>query len=150
MKDKSLAVTTEEMWSRLFASPDIDSYLAGGAEDERLPSLSEYITKLCEARGEKPEQVLKRSNIESSYGHRLFTGKRHPSRDTVLQLAFGFGMDVAEAQQLLKVARMARLHPKVKRDAVIAYCLHNGSSAVDTQHVLFDNGLPLIGGGRHA
>ena len=149
MRDKSLAVTTEEMWRKLFASPDIDSYFEG-EDDGGLPAFDEYIRELCEASGEKPEQVLRRGNVESSFGHRVFSGKRRASRDTVLQLAFGFRMDVDETQQLLKVARMARLHPKVKRDAVIAYCLHNGRSIVETQQLLFDNGLPVIGGGRSA
>ena len=61
----------------------------------------------------------------SSYGHRLFSGERNPSRDTALRLAFALEQDFDGVQQLLKFARAAVLHPRVKRDAVIAYCLHN-------------------------
>jgi hypothetical protein len=93
--------------------------------------------------------VIKRANIESSYGHRLFRGSRNPSRDTVLQLAFGFGMDTAEAQQLLKIARHAALHPKVKRDAIIAFCLENGRTVIEAQNYLYDNDMPLLGGASH-
>ncbi len=148
MDNKSHSVTTEEMWGRLFSAPSIDRYLA--ANDELIPKFSDYISGLCKARGERPEKVIRRGNIESSYGHRIFSGARKPSRDTVLQIAFGFEMDSEEAQQLLKIAREAALHPKVKRDAVIAYCLHNKISFMETQQYLFDNGMPLIGGGRRA
>ena len=149
MMDKSTALTTEEMWGMLFASPDIDSFLAGGTEGYALPGLSDYINELCAARDIKPMTVIKRANIESSYGHRLFRGSRNPSRDTVLQLAFGFGLNTAEAQQLLKVARQAALHPKVKRDAIIAFCLEKGRSVIETQNYLYDNDMPLLGGASH-
>ena len=85
----------------------------------------------------------------SSYGHRLFAGGRNPSRDTVLQLAFGFELDPEGAQELLKIARAAQLHPKVKRDAVIAFCLHRGQSLIEAQQALMDHGLPILGGARN-
>ncbi|MDO4890239.1 MAG: helix-turn-helix transcriptional regulator [Coriobacteriaceae bacterium] len=97
----------------------------------------------------KHEAVITRSGIERSYGHRLFNGTRNPSRDTVLQIAFGFGLDCDGAQQLLKVAGMSPLHPKVKRDAVVAYCLHNGRSLMDAQELLYEYALPLLGGAKH-
>lgn len=153
MIDKSNALSTEELWTRLLGSKKVEDYLGGGAafaEEISLPALQDYLADLCEMIDEKPEQILRRGDIESSYGHRIFAGARNPSRDTVLKLAFGFGLDVDETQQLLKVARLSALHPKVKRDAVIAFCLHNGKNIVEVQQYLYDNELPLLGGNRHA
>ncbi len=147
MKEKS--VSTQELWARLFKSPSVDGFFAEYDSALELPGFSDYITELCEAKGEKPERVIKRGNIETSYGHRLFAGGRNPSRDTVLQLAFGLELDADGAQQLLKVAHMATLHPKVKRDAVIAFCLHHHSTLTEAQQALHDNCLPLIGGARY-
>ena len=149
MKDKAREVSTRELWARLFQAPSVDLFLSGGGGDCPLPSFSEYITQLCEDRGVRPEAVVRRGDIERSFGHRLFSGARNPSRDTVLQLAFGFGLTADETQQLLKVARATPLHPKVKRDAVIAYCLHGRRSLVDAQECLEKYGLPLIGGKRN-
>jgi hypothetical protein len=73
---------------------------------------------------------------------------RNPSRDTVLRLVFGFALSTDETQQLLKMAQVIALHPKVKRDAVIAYCLHNGKTLIEAQQALHDNNLPLIGSNR--
>ena len=143
------SVTTRELWARLFQSPSIDSYFSGNSDACEMPKFSEYITQLCESRNEKPAWVINRAEIERSFGHRLFTGVRNPSRDTVLQLAFGFGLSTDETQQLLKVARMTPLHPKVKRDAVIAYGLHLGENVVWAQLMLYDHGLPLLGGKRN-
>ena len=133
---------------RLFKSPSVDGFFADNDSALELPAFSEYITELCKAKGEKPERVIKRGNIETSYGHRLFAGGRNPSRDTVLQLAFGLELNTDATQQLLKVAHMAPLHPKVKRDAVIAYFLYHHSPLTEAQQALYDNHLPLIGGAK--
>lgn len=149
MKDKTISVTTQELWARLFHAPTIDRYLADNSGSCEFPSFSDYITEMCKNKGEKPEQILKRSNIESSFGHRLFSGMRKPSRDTVLQLAFGFELTTDETQQLLRAAQAVALHPKVKRDAVIAFYLHKGKTIVEVQQALYDSQLPLIGGSRN-
>ena len=146
--DKRENVTTLELWARLFKAPSIDRFLADSGRSE-LPAFSDYITDLATARNEKPERIINRSGLERSFGHRLFSGGRNPSRDTVLQLAFGFQMTPDETQQLLKVAQASPLHPKVKRDAVIAYCLHNGRQLIDAQQALHEYGLPLLGGRRN-
>ena len=136
--------TTQELWGKLFKSATVENYL-DEVDGGRLPQFTEYIGALCFAKGEKEETVIKRGNIESSYGHRLFKGARKPSRDTVLQLAFGLELDFDGTRQLLKIARAAALSPRVKRDAVIAYCLYHHKSFMETQELLFDNGLPTIG-----
>lgn len=150
MIDKSTKITTRELWARLFKSPSVEKYLEMNEESCDMPSFSEYISSLCISKQQKPESVIRRGNIESSFGHRLFSGARNPSRDTVLQVAFGLELDTDETQQLLKIAHAAALHPRVKRDAVIAYCLHNHKSFVDAQQILYDNGLPLIGRNKDA
>ncbi|MBP5159392.1 MAG: hypothetical protein ILP10_03740 [Lachnospiraceae bacterium] len=140
--------TTNELWGKLFGAPQVGTYL-DEAGDNLLPEFSEYIKALTLAKGEREEAVIRRGGIESSYGHRLFKGARNPSRDTVLQLAFGLELDSDGTQQLLKVARATALHPRVKRDAVIAFCLYNHKSFMETQELLYDNGLPTIGEKRH-
>ena len=139
-------ISTSELWARLFKAPSVSSYLDEQSGTE-LPAFSDYIAQLAEERDEKREAVIMQAGIERTFGHRLFNGTRNPSRDTVLQLAFGLKLDADGAQQLLKVAGMSALHPKVKRDAVVAYCLHNGRSLIDVQQELYDHELPLLGGG---
>ena len=116
-------LTTQELWAQLFQASSADLFLNELSSRDDFPPLHEYLQALCKSRGEKAERVLRRGDIESSYGHRIFSGQRNPSRDTVLQLAFGLEMDAEETQQLLKIARATALHPRVKRDAVIAFCL---------------------------
>ena len=138
-------ISTLELWQRLISAPSIEAYLAENADACGLPPFCDYITNLCVERGERPEHVINRSGIERSFGHRLFSGARHPSRDTVLRLAFAFCLDAEETQRLLEVAQLSPLQPRVVRDAVIAFCLHRRMSLMDAQQTLYDNGLPLMG-----
>lgn len=147
MKENSL--TTRELWAKLFSSPTVDGFFNESGEFTRLPDFSDYIKSLCKEKGEKPKTVLERGCIESSYGHRLFSGTRNPSRDTIIQFAFGFELNVEETQRLLKVGRAASLHPKVKRDAVIAFCLSKKKTLMETQFILEKEELPSIGGVKY-
>ena len=146
---RKINLTTRELWAELFKAPTVEDYFESSRHSRSLPVFSEYITLLCNEKGEKPEHILKKSCIESSFGHKLFSGTRNPSRDTVLQLAFGFELDNDETQQLLKIARMSALHPRVKRDAVIAFCLHRHISLIETQQLLYENKLPVLGEKRN-
>ncbi len=137
---------TSTLLRRLFKAPDLKRFLEGNSTEMEIPLFHDYITELCRTMGQVPERVIKMASIERTYGHQLFNGTRKPSRDKVIQLAFGFGLSVDEAQKLLKIAQKSLLYPKIKRDAVILYCLNNQKSIIETQSVLETLGLTLIGG----
>lgn len=108
---------------------------------------SEYISLLSKEKGMAPIKVIKNAQIDRVYGHQLFSGIRKPSRDKVLQLAFGFGLSLAETQKLLRIADKSSLYPKIKRDAAIIYGLNNRMQISEMQEFLFSLDLPVIGGG---
>jgi len=143
-RDPPLA--TDVLWDQLFEAPSFERFVSDNQEEIGLPSFSEYIRVLCRQKGEAAERVIRRANIERSYGHQIFRGSRRPSRDTVLQLAFGFGADLPQVQALLKHAGHSPLYPRIERDAAIGYCLHHRMSLIDAQSVLAELRVPLIGG----
>ena len=146
--NKADKLSTEELLALLFKTSSLAQFLDGNASHLSLPSFHEYIASLCAARKEVPEHVIQRAGLEKSFGHQLFSGRRTPSRDTVLQLAFGFSLTIAETQELLKVAGKSPLYPRVKRDSAIIYCLYHAVSLVDAQIILSDLDLPALGEGR--
>jgi hypothetical protein len=105
-------------------------------KDVMLPPFHDYISQMCIDRGETREHVIKRASINRTYGHQLFNGTRIPSRDKVIQLAFGFGLDLRQTQDLLKVARQSQLVPQVKRDAAILYGIMHKMTANEVQKLL--------------
>ena len=144
--DNQKRISTDELLALLFKERNLEQFLKRNESEYLMASFSDYLNNWCKKHLEIPEQVIRRSNLEKSYGHQLFSGKRNPSRDTVLQLAFGMHADLAEAQEMLRIARRSMLYPRIKRDTVIIYCLHNRLSLVDTQIILQDLELPLLGG----
>ncbi len=140
--------STTTFFSRLLEATDLEQFIKSNEDEMHMPPFCEYITQLCKKQGKVPEHIIKRANIERSFGHQIFRGSRNPSRDTVLQLAFGFEADVDEAQELLKYAGKNALYPRVKRDAALIYCLHDHFTIVEAQRVLHEMGLPLLGTGK--
>lgn len=140
--------TTSTLWASLFKAASIQSYIHKNDEDLDSPTFAEYISSLCRERGMVAERVIKRAGVERGFGHQIFRGVRRPSRDTVIQLAFGFEADVEQAQKLLRIAGYCDLYPRIKRDAVICYCLKNGYGIIEAQQMLMDLALPIIGGDR--
>lgn len=134
---------TAQMWAEVFKSPS-----AGGlknAGEIGLQPFPDYLRALCAARGERPEQVIRRADVERSFGHQIFKGTRRASRDNVIRLAFGFGLDLEGAQALLRHAGCGPLYPRVLRDAAIGFCLENGAPLMDCLEALLELGVPLLG-----
>ena len=139
-------ISTDELLTLLFKERNLEHFLQRNESAYLTASFSEYLNQWCRRHLDVPEQVIRRANLEKSYGHQLFSGKRNPSRDTVLQLAFAMEADLPQAQEMLRIARRSLLYPRIKRDAVLIYCLHNRISLLDAQIILQDLALPLLGG----
>lgn len=138
--------TTSTMLRRLMKTSDIKRFIDQNDGRMNAPSFTEYLAACCERAGMLPDHIIKRTDIDRTYGHQLFNGTRAPSRDKVLQLAFGFGFGVEETQKLLRAARKSELYPKLRRDAAIIFCLNKSKSLTETQIILDELGLPLLGG----
>ena len=137
---------TSELLRRLFRTTSFERFLSEEGEAVALPPFHEYLRKLCEERGEVREHVIQRADIERTYGHQIFRGIRSPSRDKVIQLAFGFRMTPEEAQRLLTAARKPQLYPRLRRDAAILYGLSHRLDVTEMQELLERQGVTILGG----
>ena len=138
---------TSALLRDLLVTPNFGEYLASNAAEMGISAFHIYITDICKTNGQIPEQVIKCAGIERTYGHQLFNGTRKPSRDKVIQLAFGLHLDLDGTQKLLQVAQKNPLYPKIKRDAAIVHCISHGKEIMETQSVLQALGLTLLGEG---
>jgi len=140
---KTLA--TNQLLSRLLSTRHFEHFIGRYEELMNIQTLPEYLKELCETREVLPAHVIKKAGIERMYGHQLFNGKRKPTREKTLLLAFGFGLDYNETKVLLEKARKPALHPKIKRDAFIIFALERHFSLNEVQDALYDMGLPILG-----
>ena len=137
---------TSKLLQKLFRSQNINSYLIENSNEFGLPKFHEHISMICTNSNLIPEQVIKQSAIERTYGHQLFNGTRNPSRDKIIQLAFGLKLNVEETQNLLKIGGRSLLYPKIKRDAAILYCISHHLDIYETQSMLENLELTLLSG----
>jgi hypothetical protein len=138
-------VSTGTMLERLFKTSNITRFIKSYDDGMKQPPFHIHITKLCEEKGAVRERVILKSGIARTYGYQFFGGARKPSRDKTIQLAFGFEMHYEETQALLKAARKSPLNPKIERDAVVIFALTKKYSVVETQIILGELELPLLG-----
>lgn len=139
-------IHTSKLLQRLTKTSDFQSFIKNYENVMLETTFPAYLSELCEKKRLIPEHVIKKAQIDRTYGHQLFNGTRKPSRDKVIQLAFGFGMTVNEAQELLRIAGKNPLYPKIKRDAAVIFCLSKGVDVIETQYLLELLGLTLLGG----
>lgn len=148
MEEQRKKIRTTTLLQRLFKTPNLNCFLEENKDCMQLPPFHIYLSEWCRKEGYVPEQVIRKTTIERTYGHQIFNGSRKPSRDKVIQLAFGLGLDVTDTQKLLKVAQKSMLYPKFKRDAVILYCIQHHFSDMEAQTILQELNLTLLGGQR--
>ncbi len=105
-----------------------------------LESIPSYLNKKMGERNLSTAQLFEAALTERSTGYKIMNGQLLPSRDSLLRVAFALGLDVNEAQYLLKVGRRARLTPRDSRDAAILHCIIKRLSLMDANLLLYDAG----------
>jgi len=99
-------------------------------------TLAEYLSELIEMKKLTKVDVISQSGLERSYAYQIFAGKKLPSRDKLLVLAFGMRLGFEEVQDLLKVNGYAQLYPKNKRDNIIIFALYKGQRLLELNETL--------------
>ena len=144
--ETNVHVRTGTLMRRLFSTKSIDDYLRQNTQHLKTETFCECLRRHCLEKGLVAEHVIEHAQIERTYGHQLFNGTRNPSRDKVLQFAFGLGLSVEETQQLLRSAAKSLLYPRIRRDAIVIYALKEHWKMTDVQEVLDEYHLSLLGG----
>ncbi len=139
-------MATKTLRQRLFKAPDFETFVEENAELLTPLKLSDYLGELRKKSGQSMGQIVCRSNIDRTYLYQIFNGTRKPSRDKLIQLAFGLGLDDDGARKLLKVAQKSPLYPRIMRDAAILRCIHDQKRIDETQELLNRMGLTPLGG----
>ncbi|MBN2878291.1 MAG: helix-turn-helix transcriptional regulator [Clostridia bacterium] len=127
---------TETLRRRLFMAPDIETFIKENTDDLRPVRLNEFLCAQRKSSGISVAEIVLRCNIDRNYLHQILNGTRKPSRDKLIQLAFGMQMDEETTQDMLKIAQMSPLYPRILRDAAILRCIHDKKSFDEAQEIL--------------
>ena len=115
--------------------------------DDSIPqiTLAEHLKALLGRRNISISQLINATNLSKSFVYQLLSGSRSAGRDAVLQIAFALNLSIDETHRLLTLSGNSVLYPKVKRDAVIIFCLNKRLPLVQADELLLELSLRPLG-----
>jgi len=138
-------IKTEELENQLSDANKFSDYIE--ENNEQLISdtkLSEYLEKLIEKMDCKKSDIIKQTNLNRAYVYQIFEGKKQPSRDKLISIAIGMGLDFEHIQKLLKYAGLRHLYARDMRDAAIIFAVKKGYTFNETNCTLYEQGLRIL------
>ena len=139
-KEKS----TNELENEIKAADSADEYLTQNSEYLLKQSIAEALNQALSRTDLSIAKIVKRSGLTKSHVYHIFNGKRIPSRDKLIAIAFGMGLGCDETNALLKKCRFAPLYSKDARDAVIMFNLEHGKGIIDANLDLEKQGFEIL------
>ncbi len=136
--------STDELIHEIKTSTDILDYLEKNSAEMQVDSLPEYLKDWLRRKGLSKADVVRRSNLNRASVYQIFLGRKYPSRDKVIALALGLGLDSDEAQTLLKQAGYRELYPRDPRDALLLYSLSRGETILQANEALYDHNIEVL------
>lgn len=135
---------TEELLERLLAAATPEAYLEEGLTVDR--ELPDYLNELRAEKGIKRSDIIRASGLNGTFVYDVFSGKSRLRRDNALMLAFGMGCSLRETQRLLRLDGVSELWPKVRRDAILIWCIEHGSTRSEADDELYRLGEKTLFG----
>ena len=129
--NKIKKTTTELMNEKLASTNSFEEFETTYGKNYIATSLHDLIQKTMAEKGLSKSDVIKDANLERTYGYQILRGLRKPSRDKLVQLAFGLKLSAKETEKMFKAAGFNPLYAKIQNEAAIIYCLNKGYNYLD-------------------
>jgi transcriptional regulator with XRE-family HTH domain len=136
--------STDELLNEIKSTKNILDYMEHNQEEMHLNTLAEALEAWVTKKGISIAEVIKKSNLNNSYVYQIFRGKKYPSRDKVIALAFGLALSADETQKLLKQAGYRELYPRDKRDALLLFAINQKMNIIDANEALYDHEIEVL------
>ena len=132
-----MSIDTTQLLNRLDQAEDIRAFLVEYEKEFHAVSFSELLRELSVEKDISVAEVARRSG-QGDYVYKVFQGLRKPSRDIVVAIAVGMSLRLNETQLLLRVAKLATLDPRDKRDSILLYGLKEKLDVNKLNDLLYD------------
>ncbi len=132
--------TTAQLLETLKKDSNIKYFLDSNKSEFINTSLALFLNELLIEKNIDKARAIEKANLNTQYGYQIFAGQKNPSRDKLLQLAFGMGLDFRSTQSLLNIAGVSELYPRSRRDSVIIFSFNNSLSLMECEELLEEMG----------
>lgn len=105
---------------------------------EKIPDLSFslLLESFCERAHMTKSDLIKKTTLDRTYAYQIINNTKNPSQDKVIQLALALSLNLHDTNLLLTLSNNKSLYPKLKRDAVIIFCINKKYSVIETNELL--------------
>ena len=128
-------ITTSQMLTRIRQSGDFAEAVSVYEENEQ-PSLGNYLYELMEKRRLTARDMIENTGIHRSYFYAVLAGQKIPSKNVVLRISLTMRCTLAETNQLLRLAGLSHLYPRVREDTVLIYAVEHRATPQETNEML--------------
>lgn len=133
-------ISTQDLLLILQEAEALDPLLNDLSPQLNVPAFHIQLSLYMEERGFTVAKFSEAAVLSRSFMYQLCSGERAPGRDIVLRLALVLKLTVTEAQQLLRIAQKGILYPRVRRDAIIIFCLNRKKGIYEADELLASHG----------
>ena len=109
----------------------------------RRETFGDYVLKLCAKYEIKASLLQPQIAMSKAQFYNLLNGTRHPSKESVLKMAFGLQATCEEADELLRIAGFQILDPKKKEDAILIFGLEQKKEPGKIDELLREYGCKI-------
>lgn len=134
--------STDELLN-LLQNLDIDEFKKEDAFQDI--NISEYLNELLNTHGLQAKDIIIKLNMERSYAYQILKGRRNPTRNFLIRIAFLCQLSVDETQKLLTVGNRPILYPRNRFDAAVLYCIQHNLNEEELNELLMDIGEDVLG-----
>ncbi len=137
--------STDELTHEITNSTDVEDYLKKNKKHLLTQCLSEYLNMLLSEKELSRADVVRNSLLDRVYVYQIFSGKKTPSRDKLIALAFGLCLSDGETQKLLKLSGNRELYARDERDVLILFALQRKKTIFEVNELLFSHNFTTLG-----
>ncbi|GFI69048.1 hypothetical protein IMSAG249_00869 [Lachnospiraceae bacterium] len=141
----TITKTTEQLNHEIKEAGNIQDFLVSNQNNILTTSLSEHLRTLLFEKNLQKKDIIHNSLLDRVYVYQIFAGRKFPSRNKLIALAFGMRLSVEETQKLLKISGNRELYARDERDAIILFALHHNMTISDANELLYEHELKLLG-----
>ena len=141
----TITKTTEQLNHEIKEAGNIQDFLVSNQNNILTTSLSEHLRTLLFERNLQKKDIIHNSLLDRVYVYQIFAGRKFPSRNKLIALAFGMRLSVEETQKLLKISGNRELYAMYHREAISLFALHHNMTISDANELLYEHELKLLG-----
>lgn len=138
----SSPVLTDELLNDIVSSHRVDSLFVKKLDSDK--DLGTFLSEKLGEKGLRKIDVIKKSQVNETFGYQIFSGSRRPSRNYILALCFAMGLEIHDMRLALCYGDAGDLYAKNRRDAIILFCAGHGYDLVRADEELYRYGEETI------